>query len=151
MELKHLVIEEAGFTKLTGNAGGLDFENGRSVSPVSKEQAARLCAAMRCYFEDGTGAGAANDIVENANTPMPVVEKMPVSKEKTGVEKYLETQAQKPQEESVVVEGVKYTRRKLEGIADKEGIAGLRTIAEPLNVKFKSVTDLIGGILRAQK
>ena len=43
-----------------------------------------------------------------------------------------------------------YTREELEGVADSYGITGLRTIADPLNVKSKSITALIDGILEAQ-
>lgn len=43
-----------------------------------------------------------------------------------------------------------YTREELEVIADKDGIAGLRLISEPMEVRSKKITELIDGILKAQ-
>lgn len=48
-------------------------------------------------------------------------------------------------------EGVKiWTREELEAVADKDGIAGLRVIADPLKVYSKKITALIDGILKVQ-
>lgn len=38
---------------------------------------------------------------------------------------------------------VKYTAEQLEKIADEQGIAGLRAIAEPLGIKARSIAELI--------
>ena len=43
-----------------------------------------------------------------------------------------------------------YTREALEEISDSQGMAGLRTIAEPLGVKGTSKAELITEILEAQ-
>ena len=42
-----------------------------------------------------------------------------------------------------------YTEEQLAAIADKQGIAGLREIAEPLGVKGNSIAGLISSILKA--
>lgn len=72
--------------------------------------------------------------------------------EKEDAEKELDALAGEVEGEKApaVTPGEKHTREELETIADTDGIAGLRKIAEPLNVKDKSITGLIEAILKAE-
>lgn len=55
------------------------------------------------------------------------------------------------QDETVSEPAEALSREALETIADEEGIAGLRKIGEPLNVKSNSVEGLIEKLVAAQK
>jgi len=142
--MQHLKIIEAGFDKLTGHAGNIEFVNGVSIEPVSEGDAARLSAAMRCEMTDGTNPSASGALIEGTNTPAPILEPIKfINKEEATIEAEVETKVEsyKP---------AKFTRQDLESIADDKGIAGLRSIAIPMGVKSKSVGDLVEGILRVQ-
>jgi hypothetical protein len=54
-----------------------------------------------------------------------------------------------PEGTEVVAEST-YTEDSLADVADKEGIAGLRTIADTMSVKGTSIVGLIAGIMKAQ-
>ena len=135
--MKHLRILEKGFDKLTGFAGNIEFVDGLSVEAMTDAQASHMCGVMRCEMEDGTNPSIAGLLVANKETAAPVVEE--VLKEVVAP-----VEIAKP---ATIAPG--FTRASLEKIADKDGIAGIRDIATPLNLKSKSVSELINAILNA--
>lgn len=126
-------ITEKGFENFTGQMGVVFFENGFSTADVSSHDAFRMSAVMGFEWEDGTPCNVAQRILDNMNAPAPNVTE-------TFVEEV------KPE---VVVQGELWTEDELGKIADEEGIAGLRAIADPLGIKDKSVAGLISGLLKA--
>jgi hypothetical protein len=136
--MQHLKILEAGFDKLTGDLGNIEFVDGISVNPVSKGDAHRLCAAVRCEMLDGTNPSPSGELVQGTNTPAPILVPLLVTEPLVEQGAKVETAVER------------YTREGLEVIADDKGIAGLREIAVPLGVKSKSVGELVDQILKAQ-
>lgn len=143
MNLQKLKILEMGFNSLTGVAGGIEFENGVSVEPISREQASRLAAAIRCEFVGGSNPSPSGVMAEKIAAETPIVEKMPVSKP---------VEVKEPEEAPEAPEKVKatYTRESLELLADKKGIVGVRDIADDMDVRSNSIAGLIDGILKKQ-
>lgn len=150
MELKHLKLLESGFTKATGNIGGMEFVDGVSVDPLTPSQASRISASMRAEFVDGGNSSAAGLLVSEKDTSAEVVQKMEQATEaakpktKTSVDLYLERVEKVSKVETV------YSRADLEFIADEDGIAELRKVAAKFDVKGKSIAQIIDGVLRAQ-
>ncbi|NQZ53224.1 MAG: hypothetical protein HRT93_03110 [Piscirickettsiaceae bacterium] len=157
MSLQKLRILELGFNHLTGVAGGIEFKDGLSIEAVTKTQAFRLSAAMRCEFENGGNSSPANVVIENANMPapstaevtLPVVESTADGEDnRTGVEKYIQKMNSQAPKESVKT--AKYTREQLEVVADEKGIVGVREIAGEFGAKSNSIAGLIDAIVTAQ-
>ena len=164
---------EVGFNKINGFVGDIEFENGVSIEDVTTREANAIASAMRAetFEEDGGPIGGAADVAAK-DTKAPVVtplsrqddlEEVIVPKgsevigvdevpedetihEAVAVESEVESEVE-PESEDVSAKG--YTFDGLALIADEKGIAGLREIADPLNIKGRSVKDLIDGILNA--
>lgn len=134
---QRLRITEPGMTTYDGPFGGVMFTQGLSDDIVDARTAFRLGSIVRVeQVDSGTQAGAAAELKRSHTDAAPVVEELP-----TGVP--AEAAPAAPQRP-------RYTREDLEGVADKDGIAGLRAIAEPLGVRGRGIAELIGEILAAQ-
>lgn len=150
MELKKLKITETGFHTMTGLLGDIEFIDGVSAYPLTPNQAARICSAMRAEFIDGTNSSPAALLVSERDVRAPVVDKLPIAdkiaelKPLTGVDKYLIRQKENSAKP-------KYTQEGLEFIADEDGIGALRTIGKQYDVKATSIPKLIQAILQAQR
>ena len=129
----------AGFESYTGQMGVINFENGVSVSEVSPLDAVRVAGIIGAEWEDGTPANVAQSYIDNMNTPAPVFVSEPVN----------EAVSKASVEAPVAATGTVYTEAELAKIADSEGIAGLRAIAEPLNIKSNSIRGLIDAIVKS--
>jgi hypothetical protein len=131
-----LRIVQEGFETYTGQMGVVFFESGLSVGDVSQMDATRMSAVMKFEWEDRSASNVAQIYLDNMHTPAPLfAEDAPAA---------LETQ------KTVVVEKIAaYTEDQLAAIADEKGIAGLRAIAEPLEIKGNSIVGLIEAIQRA--
>jgi hypothetical protein len=132
-----LRLTQGGFEGYTGQMGVVVFENGLSVGDVLPIDAIRLAGVMGAEWEDGTAANVGQMYLNNLDTPAPMFE--------PGAQAGDPVIAATP----VVDAGVAYTADQLADIADKDGISGLRAIADPLNVKGNSIRGLIDGILKA--
>jgi hypothetical protein len=137
-----LRLKEPGFETYSGQMGVMDFENGLSLKDVLTIDAVKLSCFMYVEWEDGTSPSITQSILDNANTPAPIIgdgrptAEQPVEKEKTPV---------------IEATTAFYSEVDLGKVADKDGISGLRAIAENLGVKGKSIKELIDGILKAQE
>lgn len=136
-----LRLKEPGFETYSGQMGVMDFKDGLSIKDVLVIDAVKLSCVMYVEWEDGTSPSVAQSILDNAETPAPIVgdgrPSKPIVEAKVAPAK--------------VILDTKYTEAQLGAIADKDGIGGLRVIADGLNVKGKSIKELIDGILKAQE
>lgn len=145
-----LKLTQAGFETYTGQMGVVMFKDGVSESDVLPIDAIRISAAIGAEWEDGTAANVGEMYLNNMHSPAFVGGNdinnlsMPVEGSENGVK------PAKAPEGTEVVASETYTEDSLAAIADKEGIAGLRTIADTLSVKGTSIVGLISSIMKAQ-
>ena len=143
-------INEPGFDQFNGDIGGTMFENGVSVESVGERDVQRLSASMRIETLEGKQLGIAARLVENACIPASLELESTVTADGVQDNEGLIV-GEEPDASNVNEAQEGYTRSELEQIADEKGIAGLRGIAAPMNVKGVSILALIDGILRKQK
>lgn len=137
-----IILKEPGFEKFTGLFGTVMFSEGRSVEPVSNMEAARFGAITRCETEDGTNPSPAQTVLDRRG------DKAKVEQDTTKV-----TEQELLAEASLVATAkspLGYTREELEKIADKQGIGGLRVIANEVGVKARSVPEMIDRLMEKQ-
>lgn len=134
-------LTQPGFETYTGQMGVIFFEGGLSQGDVLPIDAIRLAAVFNAEWEDGTPANVAQRLIDEAHTPAPVAEPIPAEDPVVPQGEPLAT--------SVVEAPKTYTEEELGAIADKEGIAGLRVIADSLGLKGNSIRGLIDAIMKA--
>lgn len=118
-----LKLVQQGYEGFTGLLGVTMFDNGVSVSDVPGREARTIGMSIKAEWEDGTDPNPAQGLLDNMHSE-PVVAK-----------------------ESAPVVPTIYTEEQLAEIADKDGIKGLRAIAEPLGIKGTSIKELMAEIL----
>lgn len=124
--------------------GGYSFVNGVSEEEIPIRNALRIGATMGCKTEDGKSLNPADwHWDENLAMVQPPIEVYRPN--------YVPDPAEQDEYEIVTNEDGKYTERMLEKVADKEGIGGLRKIAEEFDVKSTSIAVLIRKIVNAQR
>lgn len=142
--MSKIKIQESGFHKFTGDIGGVEFENGISLEDMSRSEIKRFSASMRVVEvlteeEDGvvTGdqLGVSADLVKQKNTSAPVHKKLDE----------IDEDSRNDAKDDII------TRDQLEFIADQRGIHGVREIASQFGVKGKSISEIIDGVIEAQK
>lgn len=137
-----LRLTQGGFESYTGQMGVIFFENGLSVSDVLPVDAVRVAGVVGAEWEDGSPANVGQLYLDAVNNPAPVFERVVV-------EEVSEKASEKaPDIEAAVDPIVRYSEDDLAAVADKDGIAGLRKIAEPLGIKDKSIGGLMAAILK---
>lgn len=131
-----LKLTAPGWDNFSGQMGVNFFENGLSTADVLPFDARRISGVISCEWEDGSSPSVAQSILDNAKTAAPDASDSPAA----------------PVGDSTtpVSNGVAWTEEELGKIADEQGIAGLREIAEPAGIKSKSVQGLIEAILTAK-
>lgn len=128
-------IDEVGYDKYTGLLGLVEFVDGISVNEVSVGELNRMSAIFRVVdASDDKEIGAISEYAKTSQIEFKVEGAEEV------VAKFVEPNEDIP---STTV----YTKEQLEALADKEGITGLREIADAMNIKGTSITGLINGIL----
>jgi hypothetical protein len=137
-----LRLTQAGFENYTGQMGVVMFKDGLSEGDVLPIDAIRISAAIGADWEDGTPANVGDMYLNNMDAPAHVGGG--VIHESDEVEQVEESAA------TQVVAGTIYSKDDLAKIADADGIAGLRAIAEPMGVKGTSIVGLIEAILKQQ-
>lgn len=139
---------EGGYEKFTGHFGHVLFKDGVSVDNVSDADA-RLFASVTTIEVIGEG-----EIVGDNERYSGSMEVAAVSVNYLTLADVQAGQvAVEPGQVAVEVakpSTVAYTQAQLEAVADKGGIAGLREIADPLDVKGTSIHKLIEGIMAKQ-
>lgn len=119
----------------TGNIGVVEFVDGLSVGDVHPNEGRRLAGVFGAEWEDGSPANVNDGYEQILHTPAPSQEQIEADREALSLAG------------PAVAQGKTYTEDELAAIADKQGIDGLREIADPLGVKAKSIKALIDGIL----
>lgn len=133
-----------GFERYNGVIEGIEFVNGHSTEPLSQAAAERVGAFMKIVDADtdeplGLGYRMAKARHQSI-TPkeaLPKIERTPTGKEKKSVKK----------EKRVHYE---FTREQLETVADKEGITGLRKVAEQYDVRGRSIAEIVDALMALQ-
>lgn len=131
-------LTQPGWEGYTGIMGGISFVDG-SADNVEPQVARRLANVMSVETEDGKNPSASQEALES-RTFVPPSNTL----DQKGYQKPNAPAA--PAGETVVIKE-RYTRAELEDIASKDGIAGLRKIGDPINVKNKSIVKLIEELL----
>ena len=140
MKAQRLKITEKGWETYSDYFAGIKFTDGLSDEPVAPSVASQIGAYIRIEAVDAAEqVGEGRKYEKAKKTKAPVV----VSLEDQNITGTENSNAPKGQ-------STLHTRAALEELADKEGIQGLRTIAESLGVKGRGIVELIQEILRAQ-
>jgi len=143
-----------GYDKMTGLFGNIEFVDGVSVEEVSRRDAERLGSLTSVIDVDTKEEMNAAKGVEVRLRSGEKTRNVESAESESGSEtdsEVAETEnSENSTEGNVEASDKLYTEAELGNIADEEGIAGLRTIAESLNVSDKSVRGLITKILKAQ-
>lgn len=152
-------LTSQGFDNVTGLIGNIEFEDGVSVENVSMREAERL-GALTSVVDAETGEelniGKGVDTRLRANSqktrPSKSTEAPSEKDDKSGesIEKESEEESE-AQSDTDSSNPETFTEAQLGDIADKEGMAGLRVVAEKFKVTDKSVRGLIVKILKAQE
>lgn len=174
-------LVEPGFENMTGVLGEIEFKDGVSIGDVSPMHMNRIGSAMRVERLDGGIVTEAERYTASKMKSAPMLEAMEhgviapeVKSEDADID--VEDEDDVEEEDGVDVEedadidveddveeedGVEdegegavattVSRADLEAIADEKGIAGLREVANKMNVKSKSIPDLIEKIMAAQR
>lgn len=139
-------IDEVGYEHFTGQLGLVVFEDGVSVDSVSQGEINRMSVVVRLVEADNLEQiGSLVEINKHLDVDFPTNQDFQTEPE-SNEPAFVAVDGTIPV--TVVTEEI--TREALEALADKEGIAGLREIADPLGVKAVSVVGLIDAILQAQ-
>lgn len=158
---KHRVtIKKAGWEGFTGEFGGHRFKNGVSLDLLTEVTCDRIAAIIPCEDENGVTLGytnrlhrlrAINPDIPNAHVSRTLADVL--NEEDKSPEDALKEEADRVKS-GVIDEALKDNPQlsydQLLAVADKDGIAGLREIAEPYGVRGRAIPDLIAAILRAQ-
>lgn len=137
-------IDEVGYENYTGVLGLVEFVDGVSINDVAEGEVNRMAAVLRVVSVDSEKQIGA--LVDYATISQVGFEREGVLV--TGADAtvgFVDVDTKIPQGPATET----YTQEELEALADKEGINGLRAIADPLNVKDTSIKGLIGSILNA--
>ena len=137
-----LRLTAPGWQTYTGQMGVIFFENGLSVADVLPVDAVRVAGVIGAEWEDGRPANVSQIYLDNMTTEAAVAQD--------------NRQPEAPEVELVVAAPLiadlmapTYTEDQLAAIADKQGIAGLREIADTLGIKGNSIAGLVSAILKA--
>lgn len=133
--VQRIRITEPGWGNFNGNFGGVNFVEALSVEPVTPQQAAHLGSLVRIEAVDDSAQISASTILLNSmDAAAPVVEPM-------------QTVDEPARATAPAVATLTYTREQLEKIADDDGIAGLRKIADKHGIRGRGIQELITEIL----
>lgn len=141
---------EPGWETYTGDLGTVPFENGKSLSGISVREAQSLGAYIHVVEINAAG--------EHIGRISPSHDMLRMSEVSAQSPKVMKTLKEIQEEAAVSNEAsgaapVKvgaYTAAELEKIASEGGIASIRAIAEPMNIRGTSIKMLIAEILVKQ-
>lgn len=143
-----LKLTQPGFETYNGQMGVMFFEDGMSTNDVRSVDAIRMAAVMLCEWEDGRSPSITQSILDNANTPAPSFTN---NGDGTDNDKEaVDTADRQAVAANIndVLKTAEWSHEQLAVIADRDGIKGLRAIAEPMDIKGNSIKELITAILK---
>lgn len=147
-----LRLTASGWQTYTGQMGVIFFENGLSVADVLPVDAVRVAGVIGAEWEDGRPANVSQIYLDNMKTEASSEAATVAQPEVSEVPEVPEVPEAKLTDAAGLVADLMapaYTEEQLAEIADKQGIAGLREIADPLGLKNNSIRGLIDLILKA--
>lgn len=133
-------IVAKGFEGYNGVIEGVQFKDGVSLEPLSLAAAERIGAFMRVEDAEtheplsvGQRMVNARRAAEGPKESLVRIKRTPTGKEKQPIKK--------------AVVSYDYTKDELEAVADKEGINGLRKVAEQYDVRGRSIREIIESLM----
>jgi hypothetical protein len=127
--------------RYTAQMGAVFFENGVSTADVSHKDATRIAAVYACEWEDGTNPSVSQFLLDHMHTPAVTTSATTPAEQPARTTPVPAAPAREAQKV--------WNEAELAAIADEKGIAGLREIAEPLNLKGNSIRALLEAIVKA--
>ena len=147
-------ITDPGFANLTGLLGSVQFVDGVSEN-ISNAEAERLGCIIKCETLEGVNPSATQRMIDvkgrgvddlvkagkgvSGATQPNSAQAAPVVEEK--VEEKVEVE--QPQVAGPASLVFNFTQEQLEALADSQGIAGLRSFAEPYGIKGRAIAEII--------
>ncbi|MCL2874770.1 MAG: hypothetical protein FWF12_00450 [Betaproteobacteria bacterium] len=131
-----LRLTAKGWETYTGQMGVIFFKGGLSVDDVLPVDAVRVAGVIGAEWENGKPANVSQIYLDNLHT------------QASSVKEGREPPAPVAPKAEPVASVATYTREQLADTADKEGIVGLRKIAEPFGIKGNSINGMIDAILK---
>jgi len=132
-----LRLTGSGFENFTGQMGAHEFLNGVSTTDVTERDAIRLSGVFHTEWVD-----------PSVGVQHPSLAQRLLDNGSVEATNNLQLGAQGEAAPEVVVEPKKvWTEADLAAVADRDGIKGLREIADPLGLKSNSILELINLIL----
>lgn len=145
-----------------------EFKDGVSVNELTPAQIGRIGSTVQIVNDEtGEQVGPSTVALAGVATELPKVEVLKTmdvvkAEEAESAEALRAAEAARKAEEAAALKEAEekakaaagapviYSRLELEAIGANDGIAGLREIADPLDVKGRSISELIEAILEAQ-
>jgi len=147
--MKKLKIVAPEWANYTGSIGIVHFTDGISDQFVPDHVRCRLSIGMMMVEIDAEGneepASPTHKMIASATIRASLNEPLSRQSDSDKAQELLETAL------NIDANTPTHTKEQLEKIADKEGIKGLRDIADRWHVKSRSIPDLINVILDAQE
>lgn len=140
-------IVQRSHANLTGDYGGVAFKNGVSVEDVPEAYYDRIANSIKVVdAETGEQVGIAVRMLASKTQRIENFKQI----ERERAEKLRVNRKDPLVGKPLVMPTKTYTEEELGDVVEDKGINGLREIATPLNVRGRSIPDLIRGILAAQ-
>lgn len=138
---RKLKLTGRGYETFTGEYCGVDFVNGVSVDVVNKTDCHKISMLLGAVdAETGESVGL---YAEQEKKRAEERKKIRAELER----KQAQTESQKQSEKKTPAVEIEFTEESLGEIADKEGIAGLRKIADKYGIKGRGISELISELL----
>ena len=137
---------------LNGEILGAEFVDGVYDGELTTRQIASIGAnyVLERVLDDGTSYQVSSIAVDPAAIEFVQQlrdQEMQIAAEEVSASQLDQMIASDNVDQSTLSGNALYTREYLEGIADSEGIAGLRVIATKHDIKAKSIADIINALL----
>lgn len=154
-------ITDPGFAGFTGHFGSFLFVDGVSED-ISQADAERLACITKIETLKGENPSSAQKLVDLRNKDLEELNRQGIglsgadrSKEQKPVSEKPKKPKQEKAEKSETTKPAAldfgYVQADLESLADTQGIAGLRSFAEPYAVSGRSIPELIEGLLKLKE
>lgn len=151
MSSRRIRLTGHGWEKFTGEYCGVDFENGVSVGQVGRMECDRIAALVGAVdAETGDGVTLEWEAEQQRMRQRNELREKRKAKERAeeAARKAAEEKEKNPDDDSIVTEATfDFTEESLGEIADKDGIAGLRKIADLHGIKGRGIQELINELL----
>jgi hypothetical protein len=153
MQKLRVFLKQPGYESFNGHMRGHVFENGVSVDEIPARDAVKIGAGIYAEDENGVQISPTTFLFERTlnNTSAPILtDSVETTQVNPGEITNPEVTLSAGQSQVAAQDFTELTRADLEGIADAQGINGLREIGEKFGVKGKAVSEMIDKILAAQ-